>query len=141
MTTSRVIKEGFRKDMKIPNIVFSLTFKRKSRYYTYTLVVPTVIISMLTIVGLFTPSTGKITENVMTSFILRAVGMDRQEKVSMGLTSLLSVAIMLTIISAQMPKNPDQFSVLGTFAQVKLNAYRLLKLLFSEILNCSSKRL
>jgi len=39
--------------------------------------------------------------------------MDREEKVSMGLTSLLSVAIMLTIISQQMPKNPDQFSVLG----------------------------
>ena len=96
-------------------LTFSLTMKRKSDYYTYTLIIPTVIISLLTIVGLFTPSNGKIRIFLKISRIF-SVSLEREEKVSMGLTSLLSVAIMLTMISDQMPKNPDEFSVMGVLS-------------------------
>ncbi|CAJ0931786.1 unnamed protein product, partial [Mesorhabditis belari] len=69
---------------------YVIELKRKSNYYMYVLFLPTFIVSTLAIFGLFTP--------------LNNEG-DRAEKASLGLTTLLSLAVMLDIVGQDMPKS------------------------------------
>ncbi|CAJ0582775.1 unnamed protein product, partial [Mesorhabditis spiculigera] len=69
---------------------YTIKLKRKSNYYIYVLFLPTFVVSTLAIFGLFTP--------------LNNEG-DRAEKATLGLTTLLSLAVMLDIVGQDMPKS------------------------------------
>uniref|UniRef100_A0A914W4K4 Neurotransmitter-gated ion-channel ligand-binding domain-containing protein n=1 Tax=Plectus sambesii TaxID=2011161 RepID=A0A914W4K4_9BILA len=72
------------------NLSFEVEMSRRPTYYICVLALPTFVITSLCVLGIFAPfsSTG-----------------DRHEKVSLGLTTLLAIAVILNIVSDQMPKS------------------------------------
>ncbi|KAK5971565.1 Neurotransmitter-gated ion-channel ligand binding domain protein [Trichostrongylus colubriformis] len=69
---------------------YSVKLKRHSAYYVYVLFLPTFITTALCLVGLFTP--------------FNNAG-ERAERTTLGLTTLLSLAVILNIIGDGMPKS------------------------------------
>ncbi|PIO75682.1 hypothetical protein TELCIR_02266 [Teladorsagia circumcincta] len=69
---------------------YSIKLKRHSTYYIYVLFLPTFITTALCLVGLFTPF-----DNAG----------NRTERTTLGLTTLLSLAVILNIIGDDMPKS------------------------------------
>ncbi|CAJ0591963.1 unnamed protein product [Cylicocyclus nassatus] len=69
---------------------YSIEIKRHSAYYVYVLFLPTFITAALCLIGLFTP--------------FNNAG-DRCERTTLGLTTLLSLAVILNIIGDGMPKS------------------------------------
>lgn len=76
---------GFRAEI---HYIFQL--RRRAIFYIAVLVIPIYLISLLSILGIFTPSTETGTRN---------------EKVSLGLGSLLSMTVILGILASAMPKS------------------------------------
>ena len=81
-------------------VEFEVVMERKSLFYTLTQIIPTTTITLLTLIGLFSPTTANH---------------DRNERVTIGLTALLSVSVILMAVAGVMPKNPDQFPIMGLF--------------------------
>ncbi|RCN52009.1 Neurotransmitter-gated ion-channel ligand binding domain protein [Ancylostoma caninum] len=75
---------------KFQELHYSIELKRHSAYYVYVLFLPTFITAALCLIGLFTP--------------FNNVG-DRSERTTLGLTTLLSLAVILNIIGDDMPKS------------------------------------
>uniref|UniRef100_A0A914V6M8 Uncharacterized protein n=1 Tax=Plectus sambesii TaxID=2011161 RepID=A0A914V6M8_9BILA len=84
---------------------YDLVFKRKPTFYIYMIVVPCSIIVNICLLGLFAPFN---------------TNGDRQEKLTLGLTTLLTVAVLLHIVSGQMPKSAEGLPLLGKFILVEL---------------------
>ncbi|EYC15708.1 hypothetical protein Y032_0036g3308 [Ancylostoma ceylanicum] len=75
---------------KFQELHYSIELKRHSAYYVYVLFLPTFITAALCLIGLFTP--------------FNNIG-DRSERTTLGLTTLLSLAVILNIIGDDMPKS------------------------------------
>ncbi|VDN27388.1 unnamed protein product [Gongylonema pulchrum] len=112
-TTNYIENEGWhilrtsveRKEMKYeccPNkytlLWITLYLRRKPLFYIINLIIPTSIITLIAIVGFFTTST--------------ASGM-REEKVSLGITTLLSMSILMLMVSDQMPTTSSFIPLIG----------------------------
>ncbi|CAI4230730.1 unnamed protein product [Auanema sp. JU1783] len=80
-------------------ILFKLVVQRRPLFYVWVLLIPTFIITTTCICGLFSP-----TNNIG----------DREEKVNLGLTTLLSSTVILEIIANSMPKT-SVLPLLGNF--------------------------
>ncbi|GMT06590.1 hypothetical protein PENTCL1PPCAC_28764, partial [Pristionchus entomophagus] len=78
---------------------FQVTMKRHSEWYVWTLLVPTFIVSVIAIFGIFAPT--------------NHYGA-RHEKTSLTLTTLFSAAVMLRTVSSTMP-HATKIPVLGDF--------------------------
>ncbi|PAV89505.1 hypothetical protein WR25_06166 isoform E [Diploscapter pachys] len=78
---------------------FELRIKRRPTFYVWVLLIPTYIISTVSIFGLFIP-----TNNLG----------EREERVNLGLTTLLSSAVILQIVANAMPKT-SALPLLGNF--------------------------
>ncbi|GMR40649.1 hypothetical protein PMAYCL1PPCAC_10844, partial [Pristionchus mayeri] len=65
--------------------------KRKPEFYVWVLLVPSFIITTVSLFGIFIPT--------------NHIG-EREEKVTLGLTTLLSTAVILEIVASTMPKAP-----------------------------------
>uniref|UniRef100_A0AC35GMB4 Uncharacterized protein n=1 Tax=Panagrolaimus sp. PS1159 TaxID=55785 RepID=A0AC35GMB4_9BILA len=87
-------------DSPYPDISYFFAIKRNPSYYLFTLIVPSAFITIVTVVGFFTPhsSTGENTE-----------------KVSLGVTALLSLAIILMMVSDSLPATSDTVPLLGQY--------------------------
>ncbi len=70
------------------HVLFTIHFKRRSMYYVFNLVMPCVLISGITVLGFVLPS-------------------DSGEKVSLGITVLLSLTVFLLLIAESMPPSSD----------------------------------
>ncbi|KAH7731182.1 CRE-ACR-17 protein [Aphelenchoides avenae] len=83
-----------------PDLCYYFAIKRNPSYYLFTLIVPSAFITIVTVVGFFTPhsSTGENTE-----------------KVSLGVTSLLSLAIILMMVSDKLPATSNSVPLLGQY--------------------------
>uniref|UniRef100_A0A914KWX5 Uncharacterized protein n=1 Tax=Meloidogyne incognita TaxID=6306 RepID=A0A914KWX5_MELIC len=77
-----------------------LYLRRKPLFYLINLIIPTAIITLIAIVGFFTTSS--------------ASGM-REEKVSLGITTLLSMSILMLMVSDQMPTTSTFIPLIGWF--------------------------
>uniref|UniRef100_A0A914W5B5 Uncharacterized protein n=1 Tax=Plectus sambesii TaxID=2011161 RepID=A0A914W5B5_9BILA len=86
-------------------IWYTLTIKRKPAYYVWVLIMPTLIITALSIAGIFAP----INNNG-----------DRQEKLTLGLTTLLTLAVILSMVTGEMPRSSN-LPVLGQFVLVEIS--------------------
>ncbi len=75
-----------------PILRYSLRLKRKPFYFVINLVIPTLILTVTAIIGYHMPSTG--------------VGI-HQEKVKMGLTTILSIYILQLGVSDKLPRTSD----------------------------------
>ncbi|CAD6193386.1 unnamed protein product [Caenorhabditis auriculariae] len=78
----------------------TLFLRRKPLFYLVNLIIPTSIITLIAIVGFFTTSS--------------ASGM-REEKVSLGITTLLSMSILMLMVSDQMPTTSTFIPLIGWF--------------------------
>ena len=77
---------------------FNLVMRRKPLFYIVNLIVPTAIITMIALVGFFMPS--------------NADG-ERVEKVTLGITTLLSMSILLLMVSDSMPTTSSYIPLIG----------------------------
>lgn len=82
-------------------IVFQLTVKRKPKYYVQSVIFPVILISILTVVVFLLPA-------------------ESGEKISFGLTVLLSLAVLLTLISDKLPTTAVHTSTLGVYLTATL---------------------
>uniref|UniRef100_A0A914XM94 Neurotransmitter-gated ion-channel ligand-binding domain-containing protein n=1 Tax=Plectus sambesii TaxID=2011161 RepID=A0A914XM94_9BILA len=76
---------------------FALTIKRNHVYYIAVMIIPTFVITTLCLLGIFSPFNNKA---------------EREEKVSLGLTTLLTISVILNIVATEMPK-ASQLPLLG----------------------------
>ena len=85
--------------------------KRRPLFYIIIIIIPSYIITMVSLVGLFSP---------------RINNGDREEKVTLGLTTLLTMSVMLLGIQQQMPRSSDGMPLLGfvRFNCITLNSHR-----------------
>uniref|UniRef100_A0A914UXE5 Neurotransmitter-gated ion-channel ligand-binding domain-containing protein n=1 Tax=Plectus sambesii TaxID=2011161 RepID=A0A914UXE5_9BILA len=79
-------------------VTYVVRLKREPIYYTCVLLMPTFLSATICLLGLFVPATNRG---------------ERIEKVSMGLATLLSMAVILGIIADEMPKTTT-LPLLGT---------------------------
>uniref|UniRef100_A0A914WTU9 Uncharacterized protein n=1 Tax=Plectus sambesii TaxID=2011161 RepID=A0A914WTU9_9BILA len=82
------------------DVYYDVIIQRKPGYYLTTFFVPSFIITTLAIVGIFGPFNDSG---------------DREEKVTMGLTTLLTMAVILLLVTGQIPKSSGSMPLLGLF--------------------------
>jgi nicotinic acetylcholine receptor len=78
---------------------YTMVMRRKPLFYIANLILPTAIITMIALVGFFMPS--------------NAEG-ERVEKVTLGITTLLSMSILLLMVSDSMPTTSSYIPLIGT---------------------------
>ncbi|WKX99686.1 hypothetical protein Q1695_014507 [Nippostrongylus brasiliensis] len=78
---------------------FQLFVSRRPQFYVWVLLIPTFVITTISIFGMFIPT--------------NSLG-DKEEKVNLGLTTLLSSAVILQIVADSMPK-ASALPLLGNF--------------------------
>ena len=79
------------------NVVFEFTFKRRSGYYTLTVIVPFIVVSIL---------------GLMTFPLPPELG----EKVSLGMTCLLSFFVIGASVSEHLPTSSHTMPYIGRFS-------------------------
>lgn len=80
-----------------PDVTFWIHLKRRTLYYTYNVIIPCVMLSILTMVGFWIrPESG--------------------EKVSLGLTVLLAFSVFMLLIAENMPATSNFVPLIGTTA-------------------------
>ncbi|KAL6741917.1 hypothetical protein Aduo_015124 [Ancylostoma duodenale] len=84
---------------------YDIVIKRRPHYYVACFMLPCFIIMELSMLGLFSPSSDNGEHN---------------EKVTMGLTSLLSMSVLLLMISENLPKTNEGLPILGFFVLVEI---------------------
>ena len=81
------------------SLYYDIKITRKPSYYITTFFIPTVLINCLSIIGIFSPFNDSG---------------EREEKVTMGLTTLLTLAVILMIIAGDMPRSANGIPLLGS---------------------------
>ncbi|CAD5227583.1 unnamed protein product [Bursaphelenchus xylophilus] len=79
--------------------IFVMHLKRRPSYYIIVMVVPTFLIAVLSVLGIFLTS---------------SVNQPRTEKVTMGMGSLLSMIMMFGVIADEMPRT-ERFPLIGIY--------------------------
>ncbi|KAI3410131.1 Neurotransmitter-gated ion-channel ligand binding domain [Globodera pallida] len=77
-----------------------LVIRRKPLYYIVNLVIPTSIITVVAVIGFFTPSSS-------TS--------ERDEKLYLGINTLLTMSLMLLMVTNQMPNTSNYVPLMGWY--------------------------
>lgn len=78
----------------------SLVIRRKPLYYVVNLIIPTSIITIVSITGFFTPA---------------STSDDRTEKIDLGITTLLAMSILMLMVSDQMPTTSEFVPLIAWF--------------------------
>ncbi|CAD6189357.1 unnamed protein product [Caenorhabditis auriculariae] len=85
-------------------IFYKLELRRKPLYYIVVILLPTFLIVTVSNVGLFTP---------------HGVHGDREEHVSLGLTTMLTMAVILDMVTGQMPRSSEGIPLLGLYVLIE----------------------
>ena len=94
-----------------PNLDYTLSLQRKSKFYSQNLLVPCVLISMLAPFTFLLPGKQQLYKQVVKINIETA---DSGEKISLGVTILLSLTVFQLIVAEQMPPSED-IPIIGEF--------------------------
>ncbi|VBB25222.1 unnamed protein product [Acanthocheilonema viteae] len=78
----------------------SLIIRRKPLYYIVNLIIPTTVLTLVAIVGFFTPA---------------STSDERMEKITIGITALLAVSVLMLMVSDQMPTTSDFVPLIAWF--------------------------
>uniref|UniRef100_A0A0M3I9H8 Neur_chan_memb domain-containing protein n=1 Tax=Ascaris lumbricoides TaxID=6252 RepID=A0A0M3I9H8_ASCLU len=81
-------------------LIYTLYLQRKPLFYLINLVTPTSVITLIAIVGFFSAPT---------------VNGIREEKISLGITTLLSMSILILMVSDKMPSTSSFIPLIGWF--------------------------
>ncbi|CAJ0608000.1 unnamed protein product [Cylicocyclus nassatus] len=79
---------------------FNLSIQRKPLYYVINLITPTSIITLISIIGFFSSS---------------SINELREEKITLGITTLLSMSILIFMVSDKMPSTSSFIPLIGWF--------------------------
>ena len=98
-TESKKLDQFFDSDPGIPfpTVKFVLYLKRKPRFYMINVVAPCILMSILALLVFYLPP-------------------DSGEKVSLGITVLLSFSVFLLLIAENVPKTSDFVPLIGKYA-------------------------
>jgi hypothetical protein len=77
-----------KKNTTYSEIYYSLGLKRRPEFYVFVMIIPSFLLTSLCIIGIFMPNSSNG---------------ERNEKMTLGLTTLLSMAIILNITAGAMP--------------------------------------
>lgn len=110
------------------DLYYDVKMTRKPSYYINTFVWPSFLITCLSIIGTFAPTTDDG---------------ERIEKVTMGLTTLLTMAVVLMIVTDQMPKSSNGMPLLGMELLLfnRSTEFDVIQFLICCSFRCSSCRL
>ena len=75
--------------------------QRRPLFYVFNMVVPCLLITLVALLGFYMPS-------------------DSGEKISMGITTLLSMTVFLMIVADKMPPTSDDLPLIGLYMDYKL---------------------
>ncbi|KAF1748319.1 hypothetical protein GCK72_024786 [Caenorhabditis remanei] len=85
-------------------IFYYLELRRKPLYYIVVILLPSFLIVTVSNIGLFTP---------------HGVHGDREEHVSLGLTTMLTMAVILDMVTGQMPRSAEGIPLLGMYVLIE----------------------
>ncbi|VDK23383.1 unnamed protein product [Anisakis simplex] len=103
----------------------TLTIRRKALYYVINLIIPTSIITIVSITGFFTPAT---------------TSDDRTEKINLGITTLLAMSILMLMVSDQMPTTSDFVPLIAWFYLSVIIIISIGTMLTTVIINVQARR-
>ncbi|RUS71038.1 hypothetical protein EGW08_021196, partial [Elysia chlorotica] len=83
-------------EVPYPFIKNHIKIKRRPLFYVFNMIFPCVLITLVALLGFYMPS-------------------DTGEKISMGITTLLSMTVFLMIVADQMPPTSDNLPLVGLF--------------------------
>ncbi|KAK3788274.1 hypothetical protein RRG08_027008 [Elysia crispata] len=83
-------------EVPYPFIKNHILIKRRPLFYVFNMIFPCVLITLVALLGFYMPS-------------------DTGEKISMGITTLLSMTVFLMIVADQMPPTSDNLPLVGLF--------------------------
>ncbi|VDK68402.1 unnamed protein product [Litomosoides sigmodontis] len=109
--TPWVIIEGF------------LIIRRKPLHYIVNYIIPTIVLTLVAVVGFFTPAS---TNN------------ERREKITIGITALLAISILMLMVSDQMPTISDFVPLIGN---VELNSASIATQTITTFSTCTVLRI
>lgn len=90
---------------------FHLFVQRKPLYYIISLIIPTSIITFISIIGFFrSPSPPPL----LNYFSSPSINDLREDKISLGITTLLSMSILVFMVSDKIPST-SSFILIGWF--------------------------
>ncbi|EFP10636.1 CRE-LGC-12 protein [Caenorhabditis remanei] len=95
-------------------IVFYLEIRRKPLHYILVIIIPTFLIVTVSNIGLFTPHGvhGDREEHVTIIFF---------HIVSLGLTTMLTMAVILDMVTGEMPKSNEGIPLLGKYVLIEFS--------------------
>uniref|UniRef100_A0A914UWC9 Uncharacterized protein n=1 Tax=Plectus sambesii TaxID=2011161 RepID=A0A914UWC9_9BILA len=103
---------------------YSIGLKRRPAYYVFVILIPSYLLTSLCIIGIFTPNSNMN---------------ERNERVTLGLTTLLSMTVILNIVADQMPKGREGLALLGIFVLYEIGICTLAIILSTFIIVCHQR--
>ncbi|XP_064613958.1 neuronal acetylcholine receptor subunit alpha-10-like [Liolophura sinensis] len=79
-----------------PDITFYIRIRRRPLFYVFNMVLPCVLITLVALLGFYIPS-------------------DSGEKVTMGITTLLSMTVFMMLVAENMPPTSDDLPLIGLY--------------------------
>lgn len=103
-----------------PEVIYRLIIRRRPLYYVFNMVFPCLLITMVAFLGFFLPPSST-------------------EKVSMGITTLLSITVYLMLVAESMPPTSEQLPLLGIYYAVTIGIVSLSTSMTVLTLNINNK--
>ncbi|ELT92735.1 hypothetical protein CAPTEDRAFT_165266 [Capitella teleta] len=79
-----------------PDVTYIIQMRRKPLFYVFNMILPCMIITLVALLGFYIPS-------------------DSGEKVTMGITTLLSMTVFLMLVTENMPPTSDVLPLIGLY--------------------------
>ena len=79
-----------------PDVTYVIQMRRKPLFYVFNMILPCLLITMVALLGFYIPS-------------------DSGEKVTMGITTLLSMTVFLMLVAESMPPTSDVLPLIGEY--------------------------
>lgn len=79
-----------------PEVIYTLTIRRRPLFYVFNMVFPCLLITLVAFLGFYLPP-------------------DCSEKVSIGITTLLSITVFLMLVAESMPPTSEELPLLGLY--------------------------
>ena len=77
-----------------PDVTYTIQMRRKPLFYVFNMILPCMLITLVALLGFYIPS-------------------DSGEKVTMGITTLLSMTVFLMLVAENMPPTSDVLPLVG----------------------------
>ncbi len=84
-----------------PEIIYTLVIRRRPLYYVFNMIFPCLLITLVAFLGFYLPP-------------------DSGEKVSIGITTLLSITVFLMLVAESMPPTSDELPLLGIYYAITI---------------------